>query len=105
MHDLGDELATALEIGDNLAVNTKEGNDGVYFSLILCTEPLRKVTKAFTDGWGTSFEEGDDVVRGIYYQKWGHNDTSYVLLKDSQKVYIFSHMVRVIKFLMPPMNH
>jgi hypothetical protein len=66
---------------------------------------LHKVTKAFTDNWGTSFEEGDDVVGGIYYQKWGHSDTSYVLLKDSQQVYIFSHMVRAIKFLMPPRNH
>jgi hypothetical protein len=104
MCDLGDELVTALEIGDNLAVNIKEGNDGVSFLLILCIEPLRKVTKAFTNGWGTSFEE-DDVVGNTYYQKWGHSDTSYVLLKDSQKVYICSHMVRAIKFLMPPRNH
>jgi hypothetical protein len=104
MCDLGDELVTALEIGDNLAINIKEGNDGVSFLLILCIEPLRKVAKAFTNGRGTSFEE-DDVVGSIYYQKWGHSDTSYVLLKDSQKVYIFSHMVRAIKFLMPPRNH
>jgi hypothetical protein len=51
MCDLGDELATTLKIGDNLAVNAKEGHDeGVSFWLILCIEPLCKVTKAFTDG-------------------------------------------------------
>jgi hypothetical protein len=106
MCNLGDELATTLEIGDNLVVNAKEGNDeGVSFWLIMCTKPLWKVTKAFTNGWGTSFEEGDDVIGGIYYQKWGHSDTSYVLLKDSQKVYIFFHLVTTIKFFFPPRNH
>jgi hypothetical protein len=60
------KLADALEIGDNLGVNVDKGNDeGVSFWLILCTMPLHKVTKVFIDDWGTSFENGDDVVGGI----------------------------------------
>jgi hypothetical protein len=100
MCDLGNELATTLKIGDNLVVNVKEGNDeGVSFWLIMCTEPLCKVTKAFTNGWGISFEEGDDVIGGIYYQKWGHIDTSYVLLKDSKKSTFPFTWLRLLNFL------
>jgi hypothetical protein len=71
----------------------------------MCIKPLHKVKDAFIDQWGISFEEGDDVVGGIYYQRWGNYDTSYVLLKYLHKVYFYSHLVRAIKFLMPPKNH
>jgi hypothetical protein len=57
-----------LEVGDNLAINAKDGNiEGVYFYLILCTKTFHKVWKNFIDHWGTSFDEGDDVVVGFYY--------------------------------------
>jgi hypothetical protein len=59
---------------------------------------------SFTNNWGSN-EEGDDVVGGLYYQKCGNNDNSYVLLKDSHKVYVYYHLIRVVKFLMPPKNH
>jgi hypothetical protein len=101
-----DELGATLEVGDNFIVNAKEGNDeGASFWLILCIEPLHKVKAPFIDNWGSSYEEGDDVVEGLYYQKWGINDNFYVLLKDSHKVYVYSHLVKVIKFMMPPRNH
>jgi hypothetical protein len=104
--NVGDELNVVLEIRDNLAVNVEDGNDeGASFWLIMCIEPLHKVKVVFTYQWGTSFEEGDDVVGGIYYQRWANNDTSYVLLKDSHKVYLYSHLVKAIKFLMPPKNY
>lgn len=54
---------------------------------------------------GTKFEEGDDVVVGKYYQKWGNSNSSYVLLKDSHIVYMHAHLVRVVNFLMPPKDH
>ncbi len=60
---------------------------------------------SFHWSWGTSFDEGDDVVAWLYYQKWGSSDPSYVLLKDSHVTYVYSHLVRVVKFLMPPKNH
>jgi hypothetical protein len=68
----------------------------VSFYLILCTKALHKVWKAFTDHWGTYFDEGDDVVARLYYQKWGSSDSSYVLLKDSQIMYVYLHLVKVV---------
>jgi hypothetical protein len=57
-----------LEVGDNLAINAKDGNiEGLSFYLILCTKTFHKVRKAFRDHWGTSFDESDDVVAGFYY--------------------------------------
>jgi hypothetical protein len=103
---VGNELVGVLEIGDNLVANVKDGNlGGVAFYLILCTKALHKVKDAFIDIWGTSFDVGDDVVASIYYHKWENNDSSYVLLKDSHVVYVYSHLVGVGKFLMPPKNH
>jgi hypothetical protein len=55
--------------------------------------------------WGIEFEEGDEMVVRKYYQKWGDSNSSYDLLKDSHVVYMYVHLVRVIKFLMPPKNH
>jgi hypothetical protein len=46
-----------------------------------------------------------DVVTSFYYHKWGNNDSSYVLLKDSHVVYVYLHLGRVVKFFMPPRNH
>ncbi len=53
----------------------------------------------------TTFDKGDVVVAKLHYQKWGNNKSFYVLLKYSHLVYICSHLVRVIKFFMPPRNH
>jgi len=35
----------------------------------------------------------------------GEFDSTYVLLKDSRVVYLYSHLVKVVKLLMPPKNH
>jgi len=101
-----DELVCVLEVGDNLIVNVEDGNSkGVFFYLILYTKSLHKVQRALIDHSGNSFNEGDDVVAWLYYQKWGSSDSSYVLLKYSHVVYVYFHLVRAIKFLMPPKNH
>jgi hypothetical protein len=60
--------------------------------------------KYFTNRWGTTFDKGDVVTR-LYYQNWGNNKSSYVLLKYSHLVYVCSHLVKAIKFLMPLRNH
>ncbi len=41
-------------------------------------------------------------MSNLYYQKWGHSESSYVLLKYSHVVYLHVHLVQVLKFLMPP---
>ncbi len=88
----GCDLVTTLEIRDNFAINAKEGNiEGQDSWLIFCTKSLHTIKKPFKCKWGIKFEEGDEVVAGKYYQKWGDSDSSYVLLKDSHVVYMYAH--------------
>ncbi len=102
----GSVLAIALEIGDNFVMNTKAINlEGVDFQVFFCTKPMHIMKKSFIDKWGTYFVASDDVVAGLYYQRWGIGERNYVLLKDSHVVYMLSNMVCVVKFLMPPKEH
>ncbi len=41
------------------------------------------------------------MVMGLYDQKWGTNDSTFIMLKDSHPIFMHSHLVRVVKFLMP----
>lgn len=87
----GGELAATLDIGDNFAINTGlENCEGADFQILSCTKSIHKVRKSFTNKWGGNFEEVEDVVVGKYYQKWGSSDSSYVLLKDSHIVYMYT---------------
>lgn len=100
----GTELAMTLDMGDNFVVNAEVGNnENADYQIICCTKHLHKVRKAFKCQWGIEFE-GDDVVTGKYYQKWG-NLYSYYVFKDSHIVYMHAHLVRAVKFLMPPKDH
>jgi hypothetical protein len=70
-------LVATLDVGDNFVVNVEVGNfKGVDFWIKCCSRPLHCVQKTFTNKWGTSFEVGDYVVVGLYYQKWGTNEHS-----------------------------
>jgi hypothetical protein len=79
----GNVLTTTLEISDKFVMNAKVGNlKGVDFWVVCCTKPMHNIRKEFTNKWGTYFAIGDDVVAGLYYQRWVSNDISFVLLKD-----------------------
>jgi hypothetical protein len=54
---------------------------------------------------GTNYYEGNEVVVGKNCQKWGNSYSSYVLLKDSSVVYLYSCMVKAMKFLVPPKDY
>jgi hypothetical protein len=103
----GDELSALLEVGDNFAVVASTDNDeGVEFFIICCSRGVHEVKVAFTCHWGTSFQVGDKVVCGTYYQKWGRSESSsYVLLNSSKIVYLHACHVVVIKFLMTPTDY
>jgi len=102
----GDALATTLDFGDNFVVNVKDGNSkDVDFWLICCTKPLHQVRRAFMDKWGTSFVARDSVVANLYYQRWGHNESFYMLLKNSHVVYMHVHLVWAMQFLMLAKDH
>jgi len=65
-------LTTILEIGDNFVVNVEIGNlKGVDFWVVCCTKFMHTIRKEFANKWGTSFTIGNDVVAGLYYQRWG----------------------------------
>ncbi len=102
---IGDELASALEIGDNLTINAEDGSfESASFQLIMCTKSLHKVKNILQIGGGQL------LIKVMLQQqtllpKWGNNKSFYVLLKYSHLVYICSHLVKAIKFLMPLRNH
>ena len=77
----GNTLADILDLGDNFAVSAMPGNDkGIEFYVLFCQRANYQVTKAFTCEWGHSFMPGDYAVISSYYQFWGLQDLSYVLL-------------------------
>jgi len=82
-----------LEVGDNFAISEEKG---------CCTKPLHTLIHPLIRKWGIQYYEGDEIVVGKYYKKWGNSYSSYVLLKDSSVVYLYSHLMKVVKFLMPP---
>jgi hypothetical protein len=66
---------------------------------------LHQIKKAFKDKWGTSFEVGDEMIVGLYYQKWGTSYYIYVLLKGFHLVFMLSYLMHDLKFLMPLKNY
>ncbi len=98
----GDELIASLKVGDNFDVNVEEGNsEGQDFQIVCCTKPLHRLNSSLKCKWGTNYSTRDEVLVRKYYKKWGNSYSSYVLLKDSNVLYMYSHLVRVVKFLMP----
>jgi hypothetical protein len=99
-------LVDILDPGDNFAVPTMPGNDeGVEFYLLFSQHAKYRVTEAFTCKWGHSFLPGDYAVTGSYYQLWGLQDRSYVLLDQSQHAHLRPELVVQVKFSMFPQDH
>ncbi len=46
----------------------------LIFGLFVVQNPCKK---EFIDKWSTSFAIGDDVVVGLYHQRWGSSDRSF----------------------------
>lgn len=42
------------------------------------------------------------MVTSLYYKKWGTNEHTYVLLKDSHLVFMHSYFVCGMRLLLPP---
>jgi hypothetical protein len=102
----GETLADLLDPGDNFAVPAMPGNDeGVEFYLFFCQRAKYQVTEAFTCKWGHSFLQGDYAVSGSYYQVWGLQDRSYVLLDRLQNAYLLPELVVQVKFSMSLQDH
>lgn len=90
----GDDLAAKFEIADNFVVNVKIGNvEGVDFYLICCSKPLHTIKEDFFCKRGINFVVGEQVVVGKCHKKWGTSYSTYVLLKNSHVVFLYSHLV------------
>ncbi len=63
------------------------------------------LTNPLTYKWGMKYDVGDEVVVRKYYKKWGNSNSSYVLLKESNVVYLYPHLVKAMKFLMAPKDY
>jgi hypothetical protein len=95
----GTYLASTLELGDNLATYAApENEENVEFYILMCTKKPFVCKKSFTCVWGKTFEVGDSVIEGTYYQKYGTSHNTYVFLRKSQKAYVAVKNVQAVKF-------
>jgi hypothetical protein len=102
----GEYLASTLELGDNLAICAALDNEeNVEFYILMCTRKPFRCRKAFTCKRGQSFEVGDSLIEGTYYQKYGTGLDTYVFLKKSHKAYINVDNIRAVKFPMILADH
>jgi hypothetical protein len=72
-------------VGDNFAILAKEGNnEGDEFYVLQCQKTTHIVRNHFICPWGDEFDVGNNVIDGIYYQKWGHGENNgYIFLTNS----------------------
>ncbi len=65
---VGDHLAPCILLGDNFAMNSKDGNsERVDFYILMCTKMAFTFKKPFKCPWGQEFNAGDMAVGGKYY--------------------------------------
>jgi hypothetical protein len=89
----GDELVTSLEVGNNFVVNAKEGNnEGQELWVVCCSKPLHRLTNPLKCKWGMEYDVGDKFITWKYYKKWRNFNSFDVLLKQSNVVYLYSHL-------------
>jgi hypothetical protein len=65
----------------------------VDFHLLVCTKKIFTCTEAFRCKWGESFEVGDQVIQGRYYQKYGTAAGTYVYLRKSHVAHHNVHYI------------
>ncbi|CAM6097897.1 unnamed protein product [Calypogeia fissa] len=102
----GGMLERTLEEGDHFAVISDPDSDGgMGFWILLCTERLHMVEEhSKEDNYGQTVTRGEQLVVGKYYQQQGQSEYSYVL-RPQGEAYIYSHLVRAMKFPMTQATH
>jgi hypothetical protein len=99
-HD-SESLAACLEVGDYFAVATiDDAEDNAGFWVLMCTKRLHMVTKEkHVNTYGHMFIYSSQVVIGKYFKQQGRSSYSYVRC-DIGEAYIYSHLIKVVKFQM-----
>jgi hypothetical protein len=101
-----DDLMDSLEIGDHFAILAEPNNEeGVPYYILQCQREKFIVGEPFHCVWGNSFEIGDHVIEGLYFQNWGTRARNYVFLNNSLPAFVHSHLLKATKFPMIPLDH
>ncbi len=82
-----------------------ENGNGKQFWLLLCDKPIQIVVENFIDPYKNTYYEGDYVIRGCKYDLLQFEIKTYYFNEEVEPVYIYSHLVCVSKFTMPPTSH
>jgi hypothetical protein len=100
-------LAAELEIGDCFAILAEPGNsEKANWFILQCTKPMHLVQEEVKeDAWGNQFDQGDEVVEGLYFQQKGIKENSYIFLRDKGTACVYSHHVCANKFAMVQAQH
>ena len=67
----------------------------------MCPAKVLGIDKSLRDTWGNSCSKKTYVISGYYYKQHKENPQHYTLLDDMGISYMYSHLVRAIKFDMP----
>jgi hypothetical protein len=95
-HD-GESLTACVEVGFVVvAINDTQDNASSW--ILICTERLHMVAhEKHVDAYGQMFLYGNQNVMNKYFKQQGRSPYSYVQ-HDKGETYIYSHLIRAMKF-------
>ena len=99
------DLAFELQVGDNFAVQMKDGNaKGVEFYILRCTRRMyiNEKDDFTTNDFGQRIERNNELVEAQYFKQSCRSHLSYVLDNTGAKAFVLSHLFCMSKF---PMIH
>jgi len=76
-----------------------------FFSLMLVDKGAHIICESFEDVDMNEWIAWDVVVKGYWYKRLQAASHSYQLRDDKPLAYVFSHLILVSKFNMPPTIH
>jgi hypothetical protein len=95
-------MADSLLVGDNIAVQASNDENDKFW-IILVYKGVHRVENAFFDDAGNEYISGDMVIGGYRYERYSRpRSHSYFLQDDRAIVYVYTYIVMVSKFSMPP---
>ena len=96
-----DSLRDALTLGDNFSITFEENNEeAIDFYILKCVVAKDLTTNEQIDAWGNKIEKHTYMVTGHWYKSLQAN--LYELWDNKPAVFIYSHLIRAIKFPMEP---
>ena len=95
-----------LELGDNLVVSAAaDSEENLAFHILVCTRKMFTCTQAFKCKWGKTFQVGDKVIQGRYFQRFGIGADTYLYWWKSHLAHKNVDYIRAVKFSVIITNH